>query len=114
MAYVKQTWQTGDTVTSAKLNHIEDGIAAADGAALVVGSTVVGNTVTLNKTYAEILAGNYVAVIINPAEGVSERGHIVDVGEDHGALTVMCLMGGGSMWKLTASTENDYPSYTAG
>ena len=27
MAYEKQTWQTGDTVTAAKLNHMEDGIA---------------------------------------------------------------------------------------
>lgn len=27
MAYTKQTWATGDTVTAAKLNHMEDGIA---------------------------------------------------------------------------------------
>lgn len=27
MAYTKQTWANGDTVTAAKLNHIEDGIA---------------------------------------------------------------------------------------
>lgn len=26
MAYEKQTWQTGDTITADKLNHIEDGI----------------------------------------------------------------------------------------
>ena len=26
MAYEKQTWQTGDTITAEKLNHIEDGI----------------------------------------------------------------------------------------
>ena len=29
MAYTKQTWQTGDTVTADKLNHMEDGIAEA-------------------------------------------------------------------------------------
>ena len=29
MAYVKQTWANGDTVTAAKLNHMEDGIEAA-------------------------------------------------------------------------------------
>jgi len=29
MAYEKQTWASRDVVTSAKLNHIEDGIAAA-------------------------------------------------------------------------------------
>lgn len=27
MSYEKQTWQSGDTITATKLNHIEDGIA---------------------------------------------------------------------------------------
>ena len=31
MGYTKQTWAGGDTVTAAKLNHIEDGIAEAGG-----------------------------------------------------------------------------------
>lgn len=31
MAYTKQTWATGDTITAAKLNHIEDGIEDAGG-----------------------------------------------------------------------------------
>ena len=31
MSYAKQTWQTGDTITAEKLNHMEDGIAAAGG-----------------------------------------------------------------------------------
>lgn len=26
MSYIKQTWETGDTITAEKLNHIEDGI----------------------------------------------------------------------------------------
>lgn len=29
MAYEKQTWQTGETITAQKLNHIEDGITSA-------------------------------------------------------------------------------------
>ena len=29
MPYTKQTWETGDVVTAAKMNHIEDGIANA-------------------------------------------------------------------------------------
>ena len=28
MAYEKQTWETGDTITAAKLNNMENGIAA--------------------------------------------------------------------------------------
>lgn len=31
MAYEKQNWKTGDVVTSAKLNHMEDGIADSGG-----------------------------------------------------------------------------------
>ena len=31
MSYEKQTWETGDIVTSAKLNHMEDGIADGGG-----------------------------------------------------------------------------------
>lgn len=31
MAYTKQTWTTGDTVTASKMNHIEDGIENAGG-----------------------------------------------------------------------------------
>lgn len=27
MSYEKQTWQSGDVITAAKMNHIEDGIA---------------------------------------------------------------------------------------
>ena len=34
MSYTKQTWATGDTITAAKLNHMEDGIAG--GGALIV------------------------------------------------------------------------------
>lgn len=36
MSYTKQTWATGDTITAAKLNHMEDGIAGAITPDLVV------------------------------------------------------------------------------
>lgn len=36
MSYTKQTWATGDTITAAKLNHMEDGIAGAGPFDLVV------------------------------------------------------------------------------
>ena len=61
MSYEKQTWQTGDVVTSAKLNHMEDGIAAAGGGGVLVvnvtESEVEGSTVsTCDKTAGEMAA----------------------------------------------------------
>lgn len=61
MAYTPNTWATGDTITAAKLNNMESGIANA-GSALIVdtngqytnnGGEFDGNE-TLNATFAEI------------------------------------------------------------
>lgn len=48
MAYEKNTWATGDTITAAKLNHMEDGIAENSNYDLV-----------LHAEYDPVL-GNYV------------------------------------------------------
>ena len=103
MAYVKQTWQTGDTVTSAKLNHMEDGIAAADGAALVVGSTTEGDTVTLDKTWQEIFEGNYIAIRRDP--GIQEFITQIAAGKTGFSVTA-----GETTYEC--AEETDYPSYT--
>lgn len=68
MSYEKQTWQTGDIVTSAKLNHMEDGIAAAGsgggggGGALVVNADM--NTGALDKTAGEIMAAAKTGLVL--------------------------------------------------
>ena len=65
MAYEKQTWSKGDTITAEKLNHMEDGIAAVekqqgpagpagadgqDGAAGKDAPTITGCTINVNGT----------------------------------------------------------------
>lgn len=61
MPYVKQTWQTGDVVTSAKLNHMEDGIAAGGGGggggvfSMTATHNEDTNSFVLDKTAGEIL-----------------------------------------------------------
>lgn len=60
MPYVEHTWTNGETITAAKMNNIEEGIAEAaqsgGGGALIVNSSyssAVGNYV-LDKTAQEI------------------------------------------------------------
>ena len=55
MAYDKQTWQSGDVVTSAKLNHMEDGIAGSSDC-LAIGLVWDDETQTesLDKTWNQI------------------------------------------------------------
>ena len=66
MAYTKNTWKTGDIVSSQKLNHMEDGIANAGGF-MVINST----DNTLDKTWQEIhdaMAANTFCVIKKVAQ----------------------------------------------
>lgn len=64
MEYVKKTWETGDTITSAALNNIENALAAmaaaqepldVNGTMSVDGETGK-STLTTNKTAAELYA----------------------------------------------------------
>lgn len=52
MSYTPNTWQTGDTITAAKLNKLEQGVAAGS---LVVNITYDDqNKAVLDKTWQEI------------------------------------------------------------
>lgn len=63
MAYEPTNWKTGDVVTSEKLNKIEQGIAGGGGV-LVAHYTVEGTTLTLDKTYAELLEASESGIVI--------------------------------------------------
>ena len=52
MAYTKQNWNTGDTITADKLNHMEDGIA--DETPIVVHFEKVDGNWTADKEYSEL------------------------------------------------------------
>ena len=55
MAYEKNTWATGDVVTSTKLNHMEDGIASG-GLPIIPTTWTSEQSFTFEKTYAEVKA----------------------------------------------------------
>ena len=62
MAYEKQTWQCGETITADKLNHMEDGIeecCSGGGSALIVKVDHIEETddailIHYDKTYQEV------------------------------------------------------------
>lgn len=56
MNYEPKTWACGDTITADDLNHIEQGVAEADGGApfVVTVRTDENNNATADKTFEEI------------------------------------------------------------
>lgn len=74
MAYTKNTWASGDVVTSAKLNNIENGIAS--GGVLVVNMDENG---VLDKTYSDISSAAFAVVtFIDYGEGDYPPIHTID------------------------------------
>ena len=61
MAYEKQTWTNGEVITEEKLNHMEDGIAEANGKSTSTNILIVtftfgdSSSFYCDKTYEEIL-----------------------------------------------------------
>ena len=51
MSYTKHTWQTGDVVSVARLNNIEDGVASAGGMVRHINTNG-----TLDASYNDLLA----------------------------------------------------------
>lgn len=101
MAYEKQTWANGDIITADKLNHMEDGIAS--GGVLVVGTTVSGNTITLDKTWLEI----HEALLTGGAIIVTETAELIVAGCQMSAGRYGVLLPSGDVY--TATAEDGYP-----
>ena len=54
MAYEPNTWETGDTITAEKLNHLEQGVASADSAAAGAKAAATTSTAGVVKQIAHI------------------------------------------------------------
>ena len=112
MSYTPTTWQTGDIVTSGKLNKLENGVASS-GSALVVHANEYG---MLDKTWKEIhdamLDGLVAVVRDGGVQGVSSSfvqqaysydGNYVIGFVDYDGMTIDFL----------SDSANDYPVYSA-
>lgn len=89
MAYDKQTWVNGETITQEKLNHMEDGIAEANGKStsaniLIVTFTGGSGSFYCDKTYEEIL------------NAINNGDIVIGRYSDYGCLQVHKQMNGGT------------------
>lgn len=108
MAYTKNTWNTGDIVSSQKLNHMEDGIADAGGV-MVINN----NDNTLDKTWQEIYdaIGAVALCVVQETDTIRKAIDIVSsvssTGNEYIVTTVM-----GNEYKASSSTG--YPAASLG
>lgn len=91
MAYEKQTWKTGDVVTSAKLNHMEDGISNAGGLVVNIDWDDTLETTILDKTWQEIHNAVPFVAIVDSESG--QTSIVTEVGYDDraGSYYVRCF-----------------------
>lgn len=107
MSYTKNTWKSGDTVTSAKLNKMEQGIAGC--ANILIINTVTEDDVTaLDKTWQEIFDAD-MPFIVEVGEDFKGFLPVTEINVDEGEYVVRT-----SSTSYIAQTADDYPIYDAG
>lgn len=114
MSYEKQTWATGDIVTSSKLNHMEDGIAGAGGG-LVLALSMSEQSITGDHTFGEIKAALSAGQSFWLSVPTDEPGEIeyyppalVVINATTGGEIIMKDVNGNRL-NLLAATDEDYP-----
>lgn len=123
MSYEPTTWKSGDIVTSAKLNKLEQGVANAGGC-LVVNVNVEGDpqsgaTYTLDKTWQEIYdtvtSGTPVFLFLTSVENYAYTFAVEGVTYD-GIAHYSVTSGFESLFEGNFSTNSatDYPSCNGG
>ena len=124
MAYTKQTWQCGDTITADRLNHMEDGIAeccsggseplflevteerqATASECEGIGGTVKVYNHTYQEVYDAIMAGQNIFMRINDGFGEFISLYYADMISGY-EIRIKALTGD-PFW-LSANASNDY------
>lgn len=113
MSYEKQTWQTGDVVTSAKLNHMEDGIAGGGALVLHYDSDVNGVDKTWQEIYDAAAAGQVVLYQTILSETKAAAFFLGNVELFNGTYSVKFYQGEQSE-TLYADSANGKPYYVDG
>lgn len=115
MSYEPTTWKDGDLVTSAKLNKIEQGIAAGGGI-LIAHTLIDGFSVMLDKTWQEIHDAD-VCYIINLSNDIKNRGMVTNTTYEGSSYIVEMVESSNSSWTFhhfSTGSPSDYPIIFAG
>lgn len=118
MSYEPTNWSAGDTVTSAKLNKMEQGIVSNSNEPLIVTMQIDDEIHTFNKTWKEVndafMAGR--PVIVNVEDdyfGQISHGYIVSTFSEVGqsSSNYECrFFWNGNIEQHTCTEEEGYPS----
>lgn len=114
MAYVKQTWETGQTITADKLNHIEDGVANSGGFLITANYDADLNKTILDKTWKEIkdmMGAGVACVIFEPYDESEFNWYTIrQLTANNGSFSLLIA----NDTDYYAATENDYPAHSWG
>ena len=115
MSYNPTQWSAGDTVTSAKLNKIEQGISDNGVLEINVIFDEEMENARLDKTWQEIYnANNSVIIIPSDSEEYPTRTKVINVGfnTNEDWFEVIFFVGSQVPSVFSATTPNDYPLRT--
>lgn len=125
MSYEPTNWKTGDVVTSAKLNKLEQGVVNSGGFLKVTLSHDVQTQVdTMDKTWQEIhdaLANGEYVILVNvyPEEHRASQLHIIEAcyvpgltsDSYYGVFAEQFSDNTFNLIRFTCATANDYPHF---
>ena len=123
MSYEPTNWKDGDLVTSAKLNKIEQGIAASSSGILI--ATEDYDTHSLNKTWQEFYDSSFSIVLYNndlPGYPSRQKGVVcnIDADTEENEYTLWVIdfdvsdNGYPSATRYITDSENGYPTRAQG
>ena len=111
MAYTPTEWSTGDTITAALLNKMENGIAAGGGGGAQL-LDITDTDGTLDKTWTEILdalSDGDIVRVISSGEDWASVNYVVNASTDEEFYDV--YIAGANGW-YQASSASGYPEFT--
>ena len=115
MSYTPTEWKSGDVITSAKLNKLEQGVAGAGGGGGVVMLHPDTQTGQLDRTFAEIveLAQTGIVCFLIDHDGTCEYYTMICSSVEHGEfnLCTLTFMSGSANMQFACDDESKYPVF---